>query len=331
MCILGRSGKFGKTTTLVNTVGSTNVDCTGLVSKAGNSTQISAAASAAAAADKISRSKHRKTVIAAVCATVGGLIIITGVILFVLWWRRKHRGIQDGQDTLPRVFKEDTIDSPESFALSPSSSSHKQQMLEATPGSLADGSLPIVASRTLMPPPGIVQSGSNAHDPSSQQHAQASSSNPNSPNHGGPASSPGSSSPTAPISPLVFDTNGRHAKTRARSRSARSTDGSVRRAGSANASSHPIPPLPNRPFTAGSQPLDPDTEPDIIIQHRDGGIVQELPPPYLDHRDSDRDRRPSQPSPPPPPSPLQPPEGAENVEVVEVPDSVQTHDNTEGS
>lgn len=36
------------------------------------------------------------------------------------------------------------------------------------------------------------------------------------------------------------------------------------------------------PLAVEAQPLDPDTEPDIIIQHRDGGVAQDLPPPYLD-------------------------------------------------
>ncbi|KAJ3480185.1 hypothetical protein NLI96_g8531 [Meripilus lineatus] len=36
--------------------------------------------------------------------------------------------------------------------------------------------------------------------------------------------------------------------------------------------------------TMSTSTFDPDVQPDIIIQHRDGGsgIVQELPPPYVD-------------------------------------------------
>ena len=83
---------------------------------------------------------------------------------------------------------------------------------------------------------------------------------------------------------------------------------------SPTASSLGLPPSPRRggsnlnaqPLV--SAPLDVDIQPDIIIQHRDGGIVQELPPPYADRSGQ---RAPS-PIPPPdtrPPPPAEPPQG----------------------
>jgi hypothetical protein len=274
------SGQFGNTTVLVNTIGSTNVSCVGLVSRAGNSTVISAANAKAKSEAKKSK---RRTIIIAVCATIGSLIVISAA-LFALFLRRKKRirGIQDGQDTLARVFKEDTIDAPESFT-QPSPS--KQQMAQMTIS--PDASPSTTASGSILPPPGIAVS--NSQDSSSPQYAQTIPSDSTSQERGSPTAGSANTSnpntPNTPLSPHSFDNNGRHVKTR--TRSTRSTDD--RRAGSSHpSSSNPSVPLPGRPFTAGSQPLDPDTEPDIIIQHRDGGTIQELPPPYLDHRDRDQ-------------------------------------------
>jgi len=66
-----------------------------------------------------------------------------------------------------------------------------------------------------------------------------------------------------------------------------SRDDNIRRAAASlapsSSSSLSQVPTPSQPYSTNSgQPtIDPDTEPDIIIQHRDGGIVQELPPPYM--------------------------------------------------
>lgn len=40
--------------------------------------------------------------------------------------------------------------------------------------------------------------------------------------------------------------------------------------------------LSAQPHIAEAQLVEHNTEPDVIIQHRSGGVVQELPPPYLD-------------------------------------------------
>lgn len=217
---------------------------------------------------------ERTTVIIAVCVTVGGLIAISAAVFLVFCMRRRARearGIKDGQDTLPRVFKgPDTIDSPESFTMSPrrSTRSHKQQMSNGTSTSLPEASQPASPSGSVIAPPGIPPNTSNPHDPP-QHHAQHSDVSPD------PASQEQGSPTTSdlPLSPITFATNMRRIK-----RDTRTADSSIQHTSSLQ--------LPRRPFTA---PQGSGTEPNIIIQHRDGGIVEELPPPYLDHR------------PPPPP------------------------------
>jgi hypothetical protein len=59
--------------------------------------------------------------------------------------------------------------------------------------------------------------------------------------------------------------------------------GELRRAETALPSGPRKQSLPSRSLSAGAPLVSRDSvEPDIIIQHRDGGVVQELPPPYFD-------------------------------------------------
>lgn len=284
--IFFRTGQFGKTTELVNTVGSSNVDCNGISSSSGHSSSSGSGYN----------SKRTKMIIA-ICVTFGGIIAIGATLLFVLCMRRKFRtarGIESGQDTLPRVFKEpDTIEPSDTF-MSPATpftrSQRKQSMSDnINTENLHEGSPPAIPAGDVTPPPGIMI---NLHEPSSQHYMQAShsSSDPTSQNISRPATGAGdpappeNSSPISLNSPIVFNTNGRLVKIHARPRSA--DDSETRHLISSHAPSQhmPVRLVPNRPS---------DAEP-VIIQHSDGGLV-ELPPPYLDHRDSEQ-----QPSPPPP-------------------------------
>jgi len=75
---------------------------------------------------------------------------------------------------------------------------------------------------------------------------------------------------------MTFSTSQRH-RIRTHSHTTRTTDDdNTRHAASSN---HPT---RDHPFAVQAQPLDLDTEPDIIIQHRDGGVAPDEPPPYLD-------------------------------------------------
>jgi hypothetical protein len=261
------TGQFGNTSLIVNTVGSSNYSCPGLGTTYGKSSEIPFYYNSG------SKSK-RTTIIIAVCATIGGLLAIIGVILFGLWMRRKimaARWIKDGQDTFPRVFKNpDTIDSPDSFA----TYERKQPLpasLTTTPTTMGTSKTSQSVFYPGVPPPGIV-----THP--SLHHAQSSnfSSDPNSEDRGSFIT--GSRNhlplPDLPLPPITFNTD-RYAKTQAPA--TRSTDDDkILRTPSSN------PSIPDQPPTAGVQSLESDTEPDIIIQHRNGGVVQELPPPYLD-------------------------------------------------
>jgi len=97
---------------------------------------------------------------------------------------------------------------------------------------------------------------------------------------------------TLPTSPTPTDADRRYAKLVEAHSSSRA--GSSRRDTPAQPPSS-VADRDHIPMSSGSYPvdnqgrIDPDVEPDIIIQHRDGGVVQELPPPYLDRY---RDRPP---------------------------------------
>jgi len=214
-------------------------------------------------------------------------------VLFVLCMRRKsrrERGIEDGQDTLPRVFGtlSGTDYTTTSFG-SPTSHSgvstlaDKQlmsQLVFAHVGSSSSAPNSTLAAS----PPGI--------DPSTEfrprsGHSHASSTDrplpaipPHSPNSPRPDSRDSGSS--ANYYPVGSSAARRHAKAaEAQSRPGTADDvyppnGSQAERRSAASNHRPIS-RPNRPFSG-----DGNVEPDIIIQHRDGGVVQELPPPYLD-------------------------------------------------
>jgi hypothetical protein len=242
-----------------------------------------------------------------------------GGVFFFMYMRRKRRWILDGQDTFPRVWKTDddnsrmtllptahpdssyrrlgsSYDPPESSYRGPGSSDHKQSIHDSTT------TTPISASSTstLHLQPEIVPYMPSFLEPSHSSHSghqgESSSSSHHSRDHLLPSLTPTSSnysisspshhsvshSSTSLSSTPGFDADRRYAKLAEAHRASR--DDNIRRASpSPGAGSRSRTPVPNRPYSAG--PIDPDAEPDIIIQHRDGGIVQELPPPYLDHRD----------------------------------------------
>lgn len=106
------TGQFGKSTSIVNTVGSANYSCVGHVSRAGHSSDIPFYYSSGSAS-------KRTTIIVAVCLTIGGLLGIGGATLCGLWMRRKimaARCIKDDQDILLEVFQRpDIIGSPDPF------------------------------------------------------------------------------------------------------------------------------------------------------------------------------------------------------------------------
>jgi len=196
-------------------------------------------------------------------------------ILFGLWMRRRiiaSRWIKDGQDTFPRVFKNpDTIDSPDSFT----TFEHKQPL----PTSVAASSTPTTMSTpqtsqsafypgnpgSVVPPPGIINHPWPLHHTHSSDFSSGST-----PKHrendiaDSPVHLP---LPNLPLPPITL-------------KAIHPTDGD--NIPQVQSSHHDI---SIQPHTAAAEvpPAEPtNTEPDIIIQRSSGGVVQELPPPYLD-------------------------------------------------
>lgn len=256
-----RTGQWGNTSSVVNTVGSANYSCLGRNTEYGSSSQIPFYWNSG------SKSNHA-TIIAAVCATIGSLLIIIGAIFFALWMRRRIKTalwIDDGQDTFPRVFKNpDTIDSPDSFV-----TSERKRPLPTSAGTsitptamgIPQASGAVFDPWSLVPPPGIP----NHPQPLHQAHSSNLSSNSTSKDRGNAMTdSPDYLPlPELPFSPVTLKVT----------RSNDNDDMLQTRSPSHNLSA--------QPHIAEAQPVEHNTEPDIIIQHRSGGIVQELPPPYL--------------------------------------------------
>jgi hypothetical protein len=256
------SGQWGNSTVLVNTVGSSDYTCTGLVSKAGNSSQIPFYYTAPS-------DTKRRIIGVAVGVSLGSIAVIVGTVLVVLYMRRqsrRERGIEDGQDTLPRVFGNlggtDYAADPFPAQSNTSSLANKRmmsQLMIGSPGSTSSG--PNSTSATS--PSGIVRYNHSRHSSSSIDRPL-----PAVPLHS-PRPNSRDSASTSPLSPSAT----RH-YTKAAEAQARLTGGAedvqpqAERSGAA--SNH-------RPFSR-----DGNIGADIIIQHRDGGVVQELPPPYLD-------------------------------------------------
>lgn len=258
-----RTGEWGNTSSIVNTVGSSDYSCPGLNTEYGKSSEIPFYYNP--------KSKSRRTtIVIAVCATIGSLLAIAGAILFGLWMRRRilaARWIEDGQDTFPRIFKNpDTIDSPDSFATF--------ERKPPLPRSFATSSTPTTMSTpqtsqsafypgSMASPPGIL------NHPWSLHHAHSSNFSSDSTSKDCGNATTGSpnylSLPDLPFPPITFKVT----------RSIDNDDTLQARTSNHNTST--------QPHTAEVQPLEPDAEAEIIIQHRSGGgVVQELPPPYLD-------------------------------------------------
>ncbi|KAL0948159.1 hypothetical protein HGRIS_010775 [Hohenbuehelia grisea] len=82
------TGAFASGTPIVKTAGSTNVDCVGLVSRGGNSTeiaqQVASAALAAAAA------KRKRNIGIGVGVAIAALVVIALIFVNFFWWRKRQ-------------------------------------------------------------------------------------------------------------------------------------------------------------------------------------------------------------------------------------------------
>lgn len=257
--------------------GSSNIDCIGLVSSSGNSTQIKQQAEAAAAAAEASNRK-RTSIIIGVCVGVGVSLLLAGIFLFVcLRRRRPHPEVDLDPDTRPRQFEETggQVLSINSF-------------LPASPGRstkspISDFSLSSnhYASAAPFDPYGhdssattdsARQSGSDAGRPSFANFPSVS-----------------VRRPKAAEAGFSHDSRHKH-NLHHPSSSSLNTSGpsrTIERSASAlPISSDPLSPvdLPSRSMSLQGTSTDvPLRDGEVIYQHRDaGGVVRELPPPYAD-------------------------------------------------
>ncbi|KAL4248206.1 hypothetical protein ABKN59_007149 [Abortiporus biennis] len=302
------AGHWGVSPDVVHTQGSTNVLCTGEVSSSKTTQEIQQEAKDRDAAARAAARHHRTTVIlGAVLGTILPLIAIALGVFFFLRRRKLlrdiNRGVWDGQDTVPRAYSP-TAGSDGEVLSSPqtqgpvrndymrevgvtSITSRGATSLDSKSGYHTQDSSsfsPLLHSTTQSPTDSLT--GDSSNHPSIQgTYAGSTTTSPNSP-----------SSRSVPWSRKRLEAHSELIPSPANfSISHTSSFNSLRAlSGPSGTSSGPTSPprsltqlpagaLP--PLTPGSSTLDPDVQPDIIIQHRDGGsrgVVQELPPPYAD-------------------------------------------------
>jgi len=251
------NGQYANGTGMVSTQGSSNVDCIGLVSVSGNSTQMAQEAAQEAAAAAAATSKRNHIIIGVVVGVFALVFLLVASLWFMARKRRRDGRIPVGQDTRPRMFEVEESIPVSSFPfIQPDSrhSSHKT-LMTGSPRA-AHPSDPQEASSSNSTSAGGI-SPAHSQDPTNTSPYYTSQFPMNA-----AAASPDRSSPRR--------------KNKAYMRAARSVGEALSPASPASGvRSQP----PNSP---GHEPLDTEIEPDIIIQHRDGGVVQELPPPYAD-------------------------------------------------
>ncbi|KAI0942404.1 hypothetical protein AcW1_003046 [Taiwanofungus camphoratus] len=271
--VVDANGQWGFATSVVRTSGSSNTDCVGLVSSSQTQAQIASEAAARAHAAALA-AKHRRTRI------IAGVVI--GVVLSVLigsaaWWcwRRKKAmasGIWDGQDTTARAWdghdttprtRDVEIPSMGEFVATRNASRHVK--LASTDSVTASGRLPLLSATPDIEQP---QSGSSARaavdsTPSAASPDYSPQSMPLRQNRKADIPHRSSDSSNTPQLPLLHFPQ-------------------LAVPALGVASPHPGVDRSHSSLNLGLSLIDPDVQPDIIIQHRDGGVVHELPPPYLD-------------------------------------------------
>lgn len=306
-----RTGKWGVSSNAVHTQGSTNSTCVGLVTSSKTSAEIAAEEAAREAAAKADAARRRKNLILGIVLGITIPILVIAIAA-AAWWRRRKllsdrdRGIWDGQDTIARSFNppvvigvEDHLNEMREVGSigSPSVSDSKLSPYGSTN---VHSSLPLLHSDPLTP---TTQEGGGSTTLSSRPSLSSASALAS---VGGTSSRNGE--PTQAQTRKALEARTESARQRGKP-SHQTSNPSLRSLPNAPQRNYPgLPPGALPPLTPGGlsprgmtlSPLDPDVQPDIIIQHRDGGsgVVQELPPPYAD-RQQRRDR--DTPRLPPPP------------------------------
>lgn len=247
--------------------------CAGLLAKPGTSAEIAQEAAAAQAAAAAESRRRTRLIIGLVVGL--GLPITLGAALSVWLYRRKpvaDKGKWDFTDAEPRPYtdtssSEGVREVPHSTASSPKTSPKSATFATAGINS---------------PPLDYYAAPAVPFDRQIEAQRQGDTS----PTAAGTA---GVTSPTFTRNSSILDVY-RKAREAALERQSSTQGPAVSRSLTTRttASSRGLPSTP-RPMrsnshlvgqTFGAPSLDPDAQPDIIIQHKDGGVVQELPPPY---------------------------------------------------
>ncbi|KIK64271.1 hypothetical protein GYMLUDRAFT_241448 [Collybiopsis luxurians FD-317 M1] len=278
------TGRWASGTPIVNPVGSSDVDCTGLNSSPGFADQLQAAQDAATAA--IAKAKQRKT------AVLAGVLTPLFVLLFggVAFWayrnytrqQRMKKELAPEPMVLPEPKAVEEANTNTMAEIRPSFGSQVSSIVDThNSPSQASSRNPFLTDAERS----TILSRSND---SSEQQLVANSSRPNSgsssssTSRGGFANFPTSSvrRPNKKAVEAGF-ANQSDSKSVAARGQARTT---VERSQSAQASASAAIPMPVRSASLSaiiSQSLDGE---EYVIQHQDGGRFRELPPPYRERR-----------------------------------------------
>ncbi|KAI5122265.1 hypothetical protein M0805_007129 [Coniferiporia weirii] len=248
---------WGTSTGIFSTAGSTNYNCTGLVTRSGNSANVDQHPSPPSS----SSSSHTATIVAAVVVPVCALLVLAGA--FVVWrWRRRRREMM--REAEP-AFLPDAWTGPVSAS--------GPNVFSALDGGAGTGA----GEQPYSPYDSI--SGSSARESKFARYRDEVSGG-----RSGRGAEAGADGPQIGMA-LLSSTHNRSGSGSGPDSGSGSRSGSWSWTGAhgrtTSASKNDL--TPTRVLPPGVSREWRISEPDIIIQHRDGGTVTEIPPPYVDH------------------------------------------------
>lgn len=289
------TGQWGISTTIVKTTGSNDTTCPGVETVSETSQQFQAQE----AADNVATPHHSKTQAGVIAGVVVGLMVLLILLGVLIWWWRRRRnrreaGIMDGQDTHPRTWeplpspRSETAPNPFMAEVRSSPSLPHKLMLDLGPE--------ITSTAPLITPPFNISVLSPEGSPLREGLSTL-------PRVGGyrfptRSASMNSTSPAETRLEKSLRILGGRSQTlppHQNSPYIRTITSSTALSTSPRSSQRSFPRPSGGSVLAGSAisiqspqsvHLAAERSPDIIIQHLDGGLVEELPPPYLDRSDT---------------------------------------------
>ncbi|KAI0084380.1 hypothetical protein BDY19DRAFT_535709 [Irpex rosettiformis] len=282
--VVDATGKWGISSPLILPSGSNDTNCTGLISTSQTTAQIEQQAQARAASAREQHDHHRHVAIGVGVGVGVGipLLLIIGGLLFLRRRARRGMGMWDSKDYTPRAWHQNDNDDATNSEMR-----ENGQIAPVTSQPSSTRKLPVYTpTQTPLPSPPFSPDAGATPPNSSPVTAGRSSTTL------GLAATSSSSSPPPPQTPPPQTpppaTN--------RERPGKNRPGSALRTATSTSTFHTLTPSQSQAAFGGSTPqlLDPDVLPDIIIQHRDGGprgggVVHELPPPYVDRSGEERE------------------------------------------